>query len=339
MITKMITKRTLLILLALAAAIAIALYYYQPVGEKPIYTLRIIDPIEANNLHVPVADKMGFFRDQGISVAVSGTSAGKLAMDALNGNAVDYAVVVDMNVAQTLFEQDDIVILAELAEPITAIKLLGRRDKGIQRASDLVGKKIAVLFGVNIHLFLLRYLESEGIPVEKVQLVNLQPPVAVAAFEAGSVDAIITWQPHVYNLRQKLGEQAVILTEDDDAYWKYRILLVTRRSRWEQRRDEAQRVVRAIVAADDFIREQPDRAQEILANRLNLNVEAIRTFMGEIQFRVQVTKRLLEVLETDVGWLQDAFHNGRAPVTVDFRRLIADDLRTIRPTSWLLNHE
>jgi NitT/TauT family transport system substrate-binding protein len=304
--------------------------------QQPLTKVRMMDPLEANNLHLRMAESQGLFRKHGIEASVSGTSAGKLAMDALNGGAVEYAVVVDMNIAQTLFESPDVIILAEVAEPIRAIKILGRTDKGVQQASDLRGKKIGVLFGVNVHLFLLRYLAENGIREDEVELTNLRPPDAVAAFENGDVDAIITWQPHVARLQRGLGEKVVILTDDDDAYWKYRMMLATKRSRWLKHRDEARAVLRAILDADDLIRREPERAKQVLAESLNLEAEMVDSFYDEIQFRVQISKELPGVLETDVQWLREKFHEGKPPLVTDMNQLIAPDLKELRPTSWHL---
>jgi NitT/TauT family transport system substrate-binding protein len=323
------------ILAAVIAGIILLTDYFAPTRTAQ-YAVSIIDPLEANNLHIPVAQEKGFFTKHGINATVTGTSAGKLAMDALNGRSVDYAVVVDMNIAQTLFEHDDLAILAELAEPIRAIKILGRRDRGVNKGSDLVGKKIGVLYGVNIHLFLLRYLEEEGISPDKVKLVNLRPPDAVAAFEKGDIDAIISWQPHIYRLMQSLQDKIVVLTDNDDAYWKYRMLLVTRKSRLDTHHDEAERVLRAVIEADDFIRQQPTSAYQILAQRINLDSTAILSFIDEIQFRVQLTQDLVRVLETDVAWLQSTFQQGRKPISSDMGKLIAPELQRLRPEAWRL---
>ena len=54
--------------------------------------------------------------------------------------ARDYGVVVEMNVVHTLFATDDVVILTEIAEPTKAIKLMGRRDRGITDHSGRIGR-------------------------------------------------------------------------------------------------------------------------------------------------------------------------------------------------------
>src|SRR4051794_3111223 len=58
-----------------------------PPPPTQLAKVRIIDPLEANNLHVPLAVEMGFFKEEGLDPDVTYTSAGKLSMDALQGGA------------------------------------------------------------------------------------------------------------------------------------------------------------------------------------------------------------------------------------------------------------
>lgn len=157
-------KRVWLVVLCVAIVVLIISW---PAG-KDGKTIRMVDGLSVNSQHVFLADKLGYFNDAGLNVEVSYVALGKFAMDALNGGGAEYAGVVEMNIAQTVFTHDDIAILCEYAEPITGIKLLARRDHGIEAASDLVGKKIAVFFGVNIHIFAMKFLEANEIALGDV---------------------------------------------------------------------------------------------------------------------------------------------------------------------------
>ncbi len=323
----------------LVVILAVGVVVYSTMKEKSpdqvsAKVVRIMDPIEANNLHIPVADKMGFFRDEGLNVEMSHTSAGKFAMDAVNAGGVNYGVVVEMNVAHTLFASDDVSILSEIAEPTRAIKILGRRDHGVTEAKDLVGKKLGVLFGVNIHLFVLKYLDDQGIDPKQVELVNLKPQDAVSAFNRGDLDAVITWQPHVYRLQSELGDRVVILTDDAEKYWTYKMILVAKKSYLENNEEEAIKILRALVRADDFIKSNTLQAQEILADLLNLSVEEVKSFYDEIHFEVQISPRLLPMLTTEIEWLQKTLLDGKEPVTKDLQSVISNKLSTVKRSAY-----
>jgi sulfonate transport system substrate-binding protein len=61
--------------------------------------------------------------------------------------------------------------------------------------SGLRGKRIAVLSGTAMHYGLLKILQSAGVPIPAVKIVNMAPPDAAAAFASGQIDAWAVWPP------------------------------------------------------------------------------------------------------------------------------------------------
>jgi NitT/TauT family transport system substrate-binding protein len=164
--------------------------------------------------------------------------------------------------------------------------------------------------------------------------VNLKPQDAVVAFHRGDLDAVITWQPHVYRLQSELGDRVVVLTDDNEKYWTYKMILVAKKSYLENNGEEAIKILRALVRADDFIKSNTPKAQEILADILNLSVEEVKSFYDEIHFEVQISPRLLPMLRTEVDWLQDTLLNGKEPVTKDLRSVISNKLSTVKRSAF-----
>lgn len=65
----------------------------------------------------------------------------------------------------------------------------------IHELAQLRGKKVALNRGSNVHYLFLRALESAGLKFTDVELTFLAPPDARAAFDSGSVDAWVIWDP------------------------------------------------------------------------------------------------------------------------------------------------
>lgn len=65
-----------------------------------------------------------------------------------------------------------------------------RPDSPIQSVEDLRGKKISVQKGTNPYATLIRFLDRHGVAEKEVKIVNIQSADALAAFNAGAVDAI-----------------------------------------------------------------------------------------------------------------------------------------------------
>ncbi|MEB5974032.1 taurine ABC transporter substrate-binding protein [Pantoea dispersa] len=74
--------------------------------------------------------------------------------------------------------------------------------KGISSPKDLIGKRIAVPFISTTHYSLLAALKHWGIKPNQVQLVNLQPPAIIAAWQRGDIDGAYVWAPAVNELEK-----------------------------------------------------------------------------------------------------------------------------------------
>lgn len=75
--------------------------------------------------------------------------------------------------------------------------------KSIISPKDLIGKRIAVPFISTTHYSLLAALKHWGIKPSQVQLVNLQPPAIIAAWQRGDIDGAYVWAPAVNELEKE----------------------------------------------------------------------------------------------------------------------------------------
>jgi sulfonate transport system substrate-binding protein len=66
-------------------------------------------------------------------------------------------------------------------------------DSPIKKIKDLVGKRVAVNLAAHGDYILLKALTNEGIPIDSVKRVAIQPPDAAAAFATGKIDAWSTF--------------------------------------------------------------------------------------------------------------------------------------------------
>lgn len=75
--------------------------------------------------------------------------------------------------------------------------------KNITTPKDLIGKRIAVPFISTTHYSLLAALKHWGIKPSQLQLVNLQPPAIIAAWQRGDIDGAYVWAPAVNELEKE----------------------------------------------------------------------------------------------------------------------------------------
>lgn len=75
--------------------------------------------------------------------------------------------------------------------------------KNIHTPTDLIGKRIAVPFISTTHYSLLAALKHWGIKPDQVQIINLQPPAIIAAWQRGDIDGAYVWAPAVNTLEKE----------------------------------------------------------------------------------------------------------------------------------------
>lgn len=129
--------------------------------------------------------------------------------------------------------------------------------KSISDPKDLIGKRIAVPFISTTHYSLLAALKHWGIKPTQVQLVNLQPPAIIAAWQRGDIDGAYVWAPAV----NELEKEGKVLTDSSQvSQWGSPTLDV-----WVVRKDFAQQhpdivtaFARSAIAAQKAYIDNPD---------------------------------------------------------------------------------
>jgi sulfonate transport system substrate-binding protein len=78
-------------------------------------------------------------------------------------------------------------------------------NSDIKTVADLKGKKVVLNKGSNVHYLLVKALENAGLKYSDVETVFLAPADARAAFERGSVDAWVIWDPFLAAAETSIG--------------------------------------------------------------------------------------------------------------------------------------
>ena len=131
----------------------------------------------------------------GVSIKWTEFTAGPVQLEALNVGSIDFG---DVGEAPPIFAQAAGAPLAYVAATVPRPKaesVLLPKGSPIKTVAELKGKKIALNKGSNVHYFLVKLLEKHGLKYADVNVVFLPPADARAAFEKGSVDAWVIWDP------------------------------------------------------------------------------------------------------------------------------------------------
>ena len=127
--------------------------------------------------------------------------------------------------------------------------------KSITKPEDLIGKRIAVPFISTTHYSLLSALKHWGIKPGQVQIINLQPPAIIAAWQRGDIDGAYVWAPAV----NELEKEGKVLTDSSQVgEWGAPTLDV-----WVVRKDFAEQHPEIVKA---FAKSAIDAQQPYIAN-------------------------------------------------------------------------
>ena len=151
----------------------------------------------------------------GPDVAVTWTlfTSGPPMLEALAAGSIDFARTGD---TPPIFAQaaGTPFVYAGAQQAVTREAIVVPEGSDIESVADLAGRNLAFSPGSSANLFAVQALETEGLTLDDVESVPLQPADARAAFQGGNLDAWAIWDPFTTAAVSKLGAR-IVLTRDD----------------------------------------------------------------------------------------------------------------------------
>ncbi|MBI5418680.1 MAG: NrtA/SsuA/CpmA family ABC transporter substrate-binding protein [Deltaproteobacteria bacterium] len=249
---------------------------------------------------VHIASSKNYFVEEGLAVTLHPCTHGKAALEAMLEGKADIGTVGDTPITLAAIEGKPIRVLAAIMDSDRDTVIVGRKDRGISRPADLKGKRIAVTRGTTGDFFLNSFLTTHGIATRDVSAVDLVPGGLEEALIAGKVDAASTWNPHAIRLRSALGEGAV--TFFSETIYPQAFGLVSTRDYIGRKPEVIPKVLRALIRAETFQRENPDRSQGIVADAIGTDKDLIRKIWPFYNFRVTLDQSLIINMENQARW-------------------------------------
>ncbi len=282
-----------------------------------------------------IAQDQGFFDKVGLSVEIKGFSSGKEATDALKAGAVDVATAAEFVAASRSFSEPELRVLGSISYYRNK-GLVGRRDRGIDAPSALKGKRIGVTSPSGSEYALYVFLALHGLSVKDVTTFNLAPKQLVEAIAAGTVDAAITWEPHVQEIQAKLGADAI--TFQGDGFDTY-LLLLTQQAVIANKSAAMRKLLHALVLAEDWLQAHPDDARRYVASRFKLDLAYVEALWPSVLFEVALPQELLAAMDGEARWLAKRDAKDGAAIPNYARFMHPDELNAVRPSAVTLLSE
>jgi len=275
-----------------------------------------------------IAEDRGYFDDVGLEVEIKEFRAGTFALDALVSGEVDVATASEFAVVKKSFAENDLNILASIATAQIRF-MIGRKDRGIEVPIDIRRKRVGITRGTGGEFSLGTFLLQNGFTLDDIEVVDLKPSELVEHILRGTIDAALTWQPNVFEIASRLGANAAIFPAQygQDMYF----VLAAAGDRVALQEAAIERLLRALIKAEDFASKKPEIAQDIVARKFGYENEYIREIWNYHSFSVTLPYSLLLAMEDEANWLIESGLVGQTSVPNFLRNISADSLHAVSP--------
>jgi len=160
--------------------------------------------------------------------------------------------------------------------------LVVKENSEIQTVKDLPGKRIAVPFGATTHYHLLAAMEMEGVDPELVDIFDMQPPDALAAWNRGDIDGSFIWEPTLAKMVDHGGRVVITSRKLAAAGYLTGDITVVRKAFAKAYPEIVQQYLETEIRAVEFYREKPEEAAAAVSRQFGIPQAEARRQMNSL---------------------------------------------------------
>lgn len=246
-----------------------------------------------------IALEQGYFTAEGLAVTLNDMSDGKQAFDGLLQGKCNFAVCGAPPIVLHDPQNAHFTILATVMSDDDSARLIARRDRGIASPQDLKGKRIAVKKGIIGHLFLDLFMMRYGLEQGEVIQVDMATERFQAALASGEIDGFAMTNKMVNAAAKALGDKAVVFAEPG-LNIIYGIL--TTRTDVPQDLAVAPRLLKALLRAEEYARNEPAGAKALLAKAYTFSEAEVDNIWKRTTIELALANHLFVNLEDQYKW-------------------------------------
>jgi NitT/TauT family transport system substrate-binding protein len=226
-----------------------------------------------------VAQQKGFFKEQGLDVQTKSFSSPGDGLKPLLSGDLD-AVLSTADSVLTVVDkapgQLKIVYLTDTSAGADAI--LAKKD--ITSIKSMKGRKVAATLGQCNQLLLDKALEKAGLTEKDINLVNMNPDDAGAAFAAGQIDVAVTWEPWITKVSgEKKGH--VIFSSKETPNLILDVLAVNTKGA-AKKSAETRAFLKALNRGYEFVQAHKDEAAALAGIALEQKPEEVKPMLEKV---------------------------------------------------------
>jgi len=222
----------------------------------------------------------------GMQVTWTEFPAGPQLLEGLNVGSIDLGTVGEAPPIFAQAAQAPIVYVGYEPPAPEGEAVLISATSPLARVVDLKGKRVALNRGSNVHYLLLRALAEAGLGIRDVTTAFLPPADARAAFDRGSVDAWVIWDPFMAVAEHAVG--AKVLRDGTGIVQNHQFYIASRNAV----RDNASGVAAMLAELRDlgeWMKTEADQAADILVAETRIDKPAMVRTIARARFGFRQT--------------------------------------------------
>jgi NitT/TauT family transport system substrate-binding protein len=226
-----------------------------------------------------IAQDKGFFKEEGLDVQPKSFSSPGDGLKPLLSGDLDATLSTADSVLTVLDKapgQVKIVYLIDTSAGADAI--LAKKD--ITDIKGIKGRKVAATLGQCNQLLLEKALEKAGLVEKDIQLVNMNPDDAGAAFAAGKIDVAVTWEPWITKATGDKGH--VIFSSKETPNLILDVVAISKTTA-QKKGAETRAFLRGLNRGYDFLQAHPEDAAAIAAKALEQKPAEITPMLAKVE--------------------------------------------------------
>ncbi len=292
--------------------------------ETSELTLKVIaTPAPASCSQVAVAEKLGYFEEEGVNVEIEYVTNLSDMASIIAGGGCDAAFNSFYTVMTWLDAGLDVKIIAANNDMGGTQAAAIRADIPIADASDLQEVTWGIVPGAEVNVAIMRMCQEYGLDYKALKTVEVQPADQLSAFESGDIDIIACWEPWLAKAENMGGRFLLSGAKADitgssevDVEWlKLFETTVVPSSAAENKKEALGAMLRAVSRAEEYINSNRDEAVEIVAEVCDSDVDEIAGIMEKNDYRWGVDDTYVD---TQSALKDFMYENGIIQNEIDF---------------------
>lgn len=288
----------------------------------------------AGDIPTLIADKQGFFREQGLDVNVGYELAGKKTLQDLRAGKIDFAlmaltpIVIDRLTDTSPNGPNDPVILANLVHSSHLNLVIA--PQGWQ-PEQLTGSRVALAMGTNAEVLWWFFADAHQQDPLSARLIDMAPEQSIQALLQGEVDMAVLWEPWASRLLQQSSERFKTLQQSNIYTAKW--VIVTSRRLADNQPTLCRAMLGAYYQAIEYIERNGPEVLELYRQHAGVRIPNEGRNLLLPDFDLSLDWSLISLMQQQLNWAIRAGYASEQATLDVMSLLYAEHLYSILPTA------